>query len=241
MPTYFEKDNLGRVRDVLNVLVEAPYFYRDDDPELFAYLRKHRAEVARCFQELFGWELHVDATAARLYKARWHNRALRPTQHDVFDLTRRDDCLAFLLVLEHHEHLLERNNLGGDDATLPRFTFGELFAYARDRLRAVLGAAAPDDEGVRKLLHGLMPALLRYRFVRELAADTEDRDRIAGDPDLRIYESLPALHLYDVRALGPHALARTLASEPAEAAEPADASEAGEPADASEAGEEVVP
>lgn len=218
MPTYFEKDNQARVRDVLNVLVEAPYFYREDDPDLFGFLRKHRAEIARFFQEMFGWELHVDATAARLYKARWHNRALRPTQHDVFDLTRRDDCLAFLLVLEHHEHLLERDNVGADEAALPRFTFGELFAYARDRLRAELGDAAPDDDALRKLLRGLMPDLLRYRFLRELAADAEDQVRIDDDPDLRIYESLPALHLYDVRAIGPHALARVLAADSVEEA-----------------------
>jgi hypothetical protein len=220
MPTYFDKDNLARVRDVLNVLVEAPYFYRQDDPELFGFLRKHKAEVTRFFQELYGWDLHVDATAARLYKPRWHNRALRPTQHDVFDLTRRDDCLAFLLVLEHHEHLLERDNVGADEAALPRFTFGELFAYARDRLREVVGDGAPDDDAVRRLLHGLMPHLLRYRFLRELAADGEDRDRVADDPDLRIYESLPALHLYDVRAIAPHALARALAADPAAEAAP---------------------
>lgn len=214
MPTYFEKDNQARVRDVLNVLVEAPYFYREDDADLFGFLRKHRAEIARFFEEMFGWELHVDATAARLYKSRWHNRALRPTQHDVFDLTRRDDCLAFLLVLEHHEHLLERDNVGADETVLPRFTFGELFAYARDRLRTELGEAAPDDDAVRKLLHGLMPDLIRYRFLRELPADAEDRDRVGDDADLRIYESLPALHLYDVRAIGPHALARALAADP---------------------------
>lgn len=218
MPTYFEKDNQARVRDVLNVLVEAPYFYKEDDPDLFAFLRKHRAEVARFFQEMFGWELHVDATAARLYKARWHNRALRPTQHDVFDLTRRDDCLAFLLVLEHHEHLLERDNVGADDAALPRFTFGELVVYARDRLSAELGDAAPDDDAVRKLLRGLMPDLVRYRFLRELVPDAEDQGRIEDDSDLRIYESLPALHLYDIRAIGPHALARALATDAEEAA-----------------------
>lgn len=213
MPTYFDKDNLGRIQDVLNVLLEAPFFYREDDPELFAFLRKHRAEVARFFEELFGWDLAVDARGARLYKRRWHNRALRPTQHDVFDLTRRDDCLAFLLVLEHHEHLLERDNIGPDEATLPRFTFGELFGYARDRLREELAGAPPDDEAVRRLLRGLMPDLLRFRFLREVSAEGEDRDGVIGDPDLTIYESLPALHLYDVRALGPRALARAFAEE----------------------------
>lgn len=218
MPTYFDKDNLARVQDVLNVLLEAPYFYREDDPELFGFLRRHRAEVTRFFEELFGWDLAVDGRCARLVKRRWHNRALRPSQHDVFDLTRRDDCLAFLLVLEHHEHLLERDNIDSADGALPRFTFGELFAFARERLREELGPAAPDDDRVRRLLRDLMPTLLRYRFVRELPADAEERAGLADDPDLTIYDSLPALHLYDVRALGPRALARALAEPEAEPA-----------------------
>ena len=37
--------------------------------------------------------------------------ALRPSQHDVFDLTRRSDCLGFLLLLEFYDRLLETHNL----------------------------------------------------------------------------------------------------------------------------------
>lgn len=224
MTSHFEKLNGARVTAVLNVLAEAPFFYREDEPELFQFLRRHRAEFERFYAELFGWEIVVDARTARLYKERWHNPALRPTQHDVFDLTRKLDCLGFLIMLEFYERLLERHNLAADDATSPRFLFGELFELARARLDEELGAAAPDDDAVRKTLRGLWPVLLRYRFVREVPRDGDDRaaDDVRGarDDDHVLYEALPALHHYDVRRLAPGALARMLEETPAEEVTP---------------------
>jgi hypothetical protein len=226
MPSPFDKLSGPRVTAVLNVLAEAPFFYRQDAPELFAFLRRHRAEFTRFYADLYGWELHVDARTARLYKERWHNPALRPSQRDVFDLSRRDDCLAFLLLLEFHERLLERDNLGDDEAESPRFWFGELFAFVRDRLGEELGEAAPGDDDVRKLLRGLWPTLVRYRFVREVPDEPELRgeprdeldgappgDAAARDDDRVLYEALPALRHYDVRRLGPRALARALGAD----------------------------
>jgi hypothetical protein len=215
MTDYFEKLHGVRVTGVLNVLVEAPFFYRDDDPELFGFLRRHRAEFERFYRELYGWELVVDARTARLYKDRWHNRALRPTQHDVFDLTRKHDCLGFLIVLEFYERLLEQHNLASDDAEPPRFAFGELFAFARARLHEELAADPPEDDAVRKMLRGLFPTLARFRFVRELARDDADAgaDAEQRDDDLVLYEALPALHHYDIRRLGPGALVRALGEE----------------------------
>ncbi|HEY1558140.1 MAG TPA: DUF2398 family protein [Kofleriaceae bacterium] len=209
MTAYFEKLNSARVTAILNVLVEAPFFYRDDEAELFQYLRRHRAEFERFYAELYGWELVVDARTARLYKERWHNAALKPSQHDVFALTRRLDCLGFLIVLEFYERLLEQQNLSSDDATTPRFSFGELFEFARDRLHQELAADAPDDDETRKMLRGLWPELERYRFVREVARELDDH---APDDDHVLYEALPALHHYDVRRLAPGALARAFGS-----------------------------
>jgi hypothetical protein len=208
MTAHFDKLNGGRVTSVLNVLIEAPFFYRDDDPDLFAFLRRHRAEFERFYRELYDWDLVVDARTARLYKPRWHNRALKPSQHDAFDLTRRNDCLAFLLVLEFYERLLDQANAASDDAVSPRFAFGELFEFARARFTEELAAPMGDDD-VRKILRALMPTLVRYRFVRELPRDDTAPDE-AADSDHTLYEALPALHHYDVRRLGPDALSRAL-------------------------------
>jgi hypothetical protein len=256
MATYFDKLNGPRVTDVLNVLGEAPFFYREDDADLFQFLRRNRAEFARFYGELYGWELIVDGRTARVYKETWHNKALRPSQRDMFDLTRRDDCIGFLLVLEFHGRLLEQHNLAGDDPASPRFLFGELFGFARDRLREELGEAAPDDDGVRRILRGLWPALERYRFVRAVARDGDgdgdddgsDRDAglrggVDGDGDHVLYEALPALHHYDIRPLGPAALTRAFGgdAEAVAVAAPASAS-ASSPASApAPAPEEVAP
>lgn len=199
MSSHFEHVNSDRVRQVLNYLAEAPFFYVADDADLFAFLRKHRAEFERFYRELFGWQLVVDARGARLVKDRWWNPKLTPRQHDVFDLTRRDDCIAFLLVLEFHERLLEQRNVAVDDPEPLCFQFGELFSFALGRFREELGDRSPDEEGVRRILRGLMPTLLRFRFLRELLPPAEERALI--DADHLIYECLPGLYLYDVRAL----------------------------------------
>jgi hypothetical protein len=195
-----------RVRKVLNVLCESPFFYRTDDPNLFLFLRRNRAEFDRFYRELYGWQLVVDPHCARLVKDVWHNRALKPSQHDVFSLTRRDDCIAFLLVLEFHEHLLDERNASIDDPDPLRFQFGELFEFAAARLREELGEGAPPAEDVRKILRSLVPTLLRFRFLRELEPEVSERDEV--DRENLIYECLPGLYLYDVRALGPSALSR---------------------------------
>lgn len=207
MSTFFEHVGpRARIQKVLNVLLEGPFFYRQDDPDLFAFLRRNRAEFERFYDEMFGWQLVVDARCARLYKGRWHNRALKPSQHDVFDLTRRDECIAFLLVLEFYEHLLDERNVSVDDPEPLRFEFGELFAFARSRLTEVLTVDPPADADVRKTLRKLMPVLLRYRFLSELEPEPELRGSI--DDDHMIYECLPALHLYDVRVLDSSVLAQ---------------------------------
>jgi hypothetical protein len=193
------------VQAILNLLGEAPFFYRQDDPEAFAFLRRNRAEFDRFYRELYGWELLVDGATARVYKDRWYNRALRPSQRDAFDPSRRLDCIGFLLLLEFYERLLEASNLGPADEPVPRFTFGELFAHTRDRLAQLGGAALTDDE-VRRMLRQLMPMLERYRFVREVPRDRDDE--VADERVL--YEALPGLYHYDPRRLAPEVVARAL-------------------------------
>ena len=206
---HFDKLNQDKVRRINNILLEAPFFYREDDEDLFLYLGRHRRAFERAFEEGFGWELVVERQVARLIKPSWCNPALKPTQHDVFDLTRRDDCIAFLLVLEFYEHLLDEQNLSIDDAERPRFFFGSLFEFARERYAEVLGAAVgPDDAAIKKSLRRLVERLLRFRFLRELAPEPDD---VVNRENL-IYECLPGLACYDIRRLGARALEQFLAT-----------------------------
>ena len=59
---------LERVRAVLNVLTESTFFYREDNPDLFFFLRKNRAAFEELIERYFGWRIYVDRHCARLLK-----------------------------------------------------------------------------------------------------------------------------------------------------------------------------
>lgn len=191
---FFTHLNLHKTRQLLNVLQEAPYFYREDDPNLFAYLRQNRRQFEEFYQHFYGWEIVVDQKCARLYKPEWVNQAVRPSQRDVFQFTRRNHCLAFLLVLEFYEHLLEEYNLTVEDPENPRFRFGDLLQFAHRRMQEELGEKAPDMAQARLIFREILPTLLRYRFINEHRPSQED-DEV--ERDNYIYECLPALYHYD--------------------------------------------
>src|SRR5690606_8897372 len=163
--------------------------YREDDENLFLFLRRNRAVFQRFFEECFGWELLVEPRCARVIKTSWHNPAIKPSQRDVFNFTTRKDCIGFLLVLEYYEHLLDEQNLSIDDPEPPRFYFGSLFDFARERMAEELGDDAIDDASIKKILRRVVEVLLRYRFLRELPPQADD----AVDRDNLIYECLPGL------------------------------------------------
>jgi hypothetical protein len=228
MSDHFEKVSpKRRIGDALNVLAEAPFFFQRDDPELFAFLRRHRAAFARFYEDHFGWQLVVEGPMARLYKSRWVNKALTPSQHDVFDLTRRDECLGFLLVLEFHEHLLDERNASIDDTEPLRFEMGELLSFVGGRLTEELGEEEGGEDAARRILRAIFPTLLRFRFLIDIPPPPETRASL--HPDRHLYECTPALHQYDVRLLADAALGRALRQE-----DGPEASLAGEDTDGSE-------
>lgn len=192
--TFFEGMQTGRTQRVLNVLLEAPFFYVEDDPELFGYLRRHRVEVARFFVEAFDWQLVVEDSVAHVHKSRWYNEAITKKRRGTFEPTRPDECIALLMLLELHEHLR-----GEGAVARPRITMGVLLQHGARRL-AEIGLADRYDESVlRGLYRELVPTLMHHRLVREVA------DREAGD-GARAYELLPGLGLYDPRSLSDDAI-----------------------------------
>jgi hypothetical protein len=189
-----------RVQDVLNILLESPYFYRDDHEEAFFFLRRHRAQFADFFEAHFGWTLYVDAKCARVYKPRWVNPAITEANRDIFDFRRRDDCLAFLILLEFFEHQLEENAMTVEDPENLRFRLGDLLGFARQRfleLYPELGAERYSEDAVRQVYRQVMPVLERYRFLRRLPPPA---DLDVADAEV-IYEALPALYHYNAERL----------------------------------------
>ena len=190
----------ARVQAVLNILIESPYFYKTDHEDLFFFLRRHQKEFAAFFKAHFNWELTLDNKCARLYKPDWFNPQITPTNRDMFNFTKRDECIGFMLLLEFFEQRLEEESASVEDAENLRFRFGDFLRYARGRFVELFPtqAEAYSEEAVRsKALRPIMPQLEKYRFIEKI-------DPPADEPveyDDTIFEALPALWHYNVHRL----------------------------------------
>jgi len=189
----------ARVQAVLNILLEGPYFYKTDHEEHFLFLRRYQREFAAFFDETFGWQLVADAKCARLYKPEWFNDRITPSNRDLFSFTRRDECLAFMLLLEFFESRLEEESASVEEPDNIRFRFGDLLLYARSRFLEIFPeqTSGYSEEDVRRILRPVMPQLEKYRFLAKL--DPPDDERIEQDDT--IYECLPALWHYSVQRI----------------------------------------
>ncbi len=188
-----------KVQAALNVLLEAPYFYKSDDEDLFLFLLRYAREFAAFFEGHFGWQLVTDAKCARLFKPHWHNERITPANRDCFNFTRRDDCIAFMLLLEFFESRIEAESVSVDDPDNYRFRFGDLHEFERSRFQELFPDAAGGygDEEVRRILRGVMPTLERYRFLLRVKPPADER--VASDEV--IYECMPALWHYSANAV----------------------------------------
>ncbi len=188
-----------RVQAVLNILLESPYFYKSDHEEHFLFLRRYQREFAGFFEEAFGWQLVLDPKCARLYKETWFNDRITPSNRDLFNFTRRDECLAFMLLLEFFEKKLEEESASVEEPENIRFRFGDLLLFERARFLELFPEQAEDysDETVRRLMRPVMPQLEKYRFL--LKIDPPDDETI--EPDDTLYECLPALWHYSVQRI----------------------------------------
>ena len=188
--------NPDRVRTVLNMLVESPYFYREDDETAFNFLRRHRQEFARFFEQFFGWTLIVDTKCGRVYKERWYNGSVTESNRDFFNFTRRDECIAFMMILEFFEHQLDENDMTVEDRENLRFRFGDLLEFCTRRFVEIMDEAASKytPEHIRgKILRQVFPILERYRFVKKIPPPSGE----LVDEEHTIYEALPAIHHYN--------------------------------------------
>jgi len=199
------------VRRVLNVLTEAPYFYREDDPPLFHYLRRNRSTFKAFFKGTFEWDLLVDARCARLLKrGDRENPALKGSETDAFHLPRRNQCLVFALLLEFFEIEARRVNWDYERDAYLRFFHNDFFEHAKNRFRSLLTDRTPDDGVLRRDIQETWDLLKRYRFIRLIPptpAEALMLDRREGE----LYEFLPAVCVYDANVLRDPAWATRLA------------------------------
>ena len=171
-----------RIRETLNVLLESPYFYKTDDERLFLVLTRYKRAFESFFDKFFGWTLVMDAKCARLYKPKWFNEKITLPNRDMFGFTKRDECMAFLLLIEFFD-----------------FRFGDWLEYAAARFRALMPDKEENytDERVRQILRDIMPDLVRYRFLQKVRPSADDSVSEAET----IFECLPALWHYQAAQL----------------------------------------
>jgi hypothetical protein len=194
------KRSNDKVQAVLNILLESAYFYAVDDHDLFLFLRRHRREFSEFFKIFYDWILIIDPKCARVYKTNWYNRAVTPANRSLFQFTKRDECLAFMMLLEFFEQQLEENGMTIEDKENLRFHFGDLLDYSHNRFHELFPEQEQrySQEYLRsKIWKPVMPELEKYRFLTKIKVP---EDLLTSGQDL-IYEAMPALYHYNSAAL----------------------------------------
>ncbi|MDD5698594.1 MAG: DUF2398 family protein [Victivallaceae bacterium] len=189
-----------QVKKVLNLLLETAYFYRSDNEDMFLFLRRYQQEFRDFFRTYFDWELIMDNKCARVYKSSWFNEAVKNTDRMQFRLGGRDECIAFMLLIEFYEKLLEDDSMTTEDNRNPRFRIGELLEFQQRRFAELFPdeqAKYTDEYLLKTVLKRLMPQLLRYRFLAEVPRP--QGMRLAREQF--IYEAMPALYHYNTGRL----------------------------------------
>ena len=187
------------VRAVLNILLEAPYFYKTDDERLFLVLMRYKRAFEAFFEKFFAWKLVMDGKCARLYKPKWFNEEITLPNRDMFTFTKRDECMAFLLLLEFFERECREQGVTADDRENLRFRFGDLLEYSSSRFRVLMSGKEENytDERVRQILKGIMPQLEKYRFLHKVKPSADD----SVSENETIFECLPAMWHYQAAEL----------------------------------------
>jgi hypothetical protein len=186
------------------MLTESTFFYPEDDPDLFFFLRRNQSGFREFFEHYFGWRLHVDQHVARLLKERQYNEKLRPAQRFLFDLRRRDECLLFTLLLEFHEEEAQRQGIGPDDHRHLRFLYADFIIHAIRRCKEELGEICPTEAKIHEAAKPLFDQLEKYRFIqlvdKSLAEAGENLP--AGMNEHLLYEFLAGIRCYDASQAG---------------------------------------
>lgn len=141
----------------------------------------------------------MDAKCARVYKSDWHNNAITTANRALFTFSKRDECMAFMILLEFFEQQLEENGMTVEDKQNLRFHFGDLLDYSAKRFVELYPERAEmysQDKLRDKIWKAVMPELEKHRFLTKIKPP-EDLTETAE----LIYEAMPALYHYNSAAL----------------------------------------
>ncbi|CAM2011361.1 DUF2398 family protein [Acanthopleuribacter pedis] len=188
-----------KVQQALNLLVESPYFYKSDNELLFYFVNRHKRAFEKFFADYYDWKFFMDGKCARVYKARWYNREITPKNRDIFNFTKRDEAMAFMMLLEFFEKQIDEQAVSVEENENLMFRYGDLFEYVHRRFASLFdNDERYSGEYLRaKALGPIMPKLERYRFIKKVPVPPED---VMGE-DEYLYEALPALYHFNTETL----------------------------------------
>lgn len=198
----FGKIDGSKARRILNILLESPFFYREDDVDLFGLLRRRQSLFHDFVNEFFGWELYVDDRLARLIKSDVFNHALRPGQRHIFHISGRIQFVLFSLLLEFHQQQADVQNIDLEREPEVRFVLADFVQFVFDRYRSELGVQMPAEQEVLNAMRHVFREMQRFRFIaeRERQGVVETNGPAAAftheGMDHMLYALLPGLRCY---------------------------------------------
>ncbi len=208
----FSRVGPEKARRILNVLTEAPFFYRSDDVDLFGVLRRNVDVFEGFFATLFGWQLHVDAQLARVIKPVTCNPRLTPRQRHIFRISGRHEYIVLTLLLEFHQLQADQQNLNLDECDEVCFVLADFIEFVFSRYQEELGEDSPTEDRLLDTMRSLFGKLEQHRFlaVRQRADKAAEeglrvgftRDRSSGPysaPSASasiLYALLPGIRCY---------------------------------------------
>jgi hypothetical protein len=201
------RDTLGKIgadnaRRVINVLLESPFFYRDDDVDLFGLLRRRQSLFREFFEVFFEWDLYVDHQVARLIKPRTINPRLRPSQRHVFHVSGRHEYVLFVLLLEFYQLQADEQNIDLEREPEVRFVLADFVAFAFKRYREELRDQMPEEATILLEMRSLFRKLQHHRFIAltETTGVVAEEGLAAGftteGASAILYAMLPGLRCY---------------------------------------------
>lgn len=202
-----DRKSRDRVVACLNHLTESTFFYPEDEPDIFQFLRRNQAGFRQILESWFGWRLYVDEQVARIIKERQYTQHLKHDARALFDLRRRDECLLFALLIEFHELERQRQGLAPDDDRMLRFLYADFLDFAVQRAKEELANDAPAPEALHAAAKPLFEQLSTHRFIRFIKSEPRDADEhiILDLEEQLLYEFRPGIRCYD-----PSKMARTI-------------------------------
>jgi len=208
----FTRVGVDQARRILAALLETPFLYKSDDPDLFGALMRNRNAFADFFTVCFGWTLYVDSRMARVVRTSSGNRALSPRERHLFQLNGRDEQVVLMLLLEFQESEADRQGVDWSEHETLRFVVADFVDFVFRRFREAMPMDTRMETRLLNTAKDLFRKLDEYRMLRRVEGIRGEDDFSDDGRGSAVYECLPGLRCYRAEAVETSGLLRVYTS-----------------------------